>query len=1220
MKRKFFIMVLACLFIVISAAVLASACDPQANLENPDTRPPTYGDPVPLFGRFLRFFEDELRIDQDDFILLTDTGNFNWWWERSGTTVADAIGGRILMMEHSLGFALVQTGTTLIGGTEHIFTSAMFSDLELRRQIMTLDGALYIHEDAFYQLRFEGEYVQTIGNVVRYVRRTQLRSDNELVNPVPTRAGYTFAGWRADAALVVPFPFGGTLPAELIVNNSHVYLFASWVPRYAVPTGMHAYLGQTLSQVSLPSDWEWVLDAQQFVELGYNNFVAIHIYYGILRYMVVYVRQMQYTVPTISDQVFYEGRTLSEIFLPQGWMWENPNEYVGNATGGYARSAYIIYSREGHAGIRRVVQIRVNRATRYSMPEAKTAIFGQTLQDVALDTGWEWIADTSTPVGNAGVRLHLARYTPIDLTNFNVVDRLLSIDVVKANPNTVTPTIAVQTFSATAVLTNIELPDRWRWRSSNTLVGTVGTNFHYAEYLPLDQQNYNILLISLPIQVVRAYNYVIPTHLHAVFGDNLSLVDLPRGWEWVSPGITLVGSAGQNYHLARYIPMDTHNYNIAIKMLPIQVLRANPNPVLPIIPSQLFYPKNVLSLIQLGLGWEWQSPNAFMGNAGLQMHTAIYTPADQENFNVAELILSIEIRPRPLIIRANPVVRQFGLPNPSFSIQQILCFVGSDNQFNSIRGNFDFLSNAMQYSYVGYYSISVTLGSAELLNDNYYFYFVASTLSIVPAILTIRANNTHRTFGADNPTFSASITGLRLNDTRSVIIGSYSFDTQATQSSNVGFYRINIAQGTASATNYILHFYHGYLEIIPIRATTPPAHFFVSYVTGQRLRDLDNNLFNMGYWNWLDPYQLIGLGDRMPFQIRFGYEDGNWEFEISTLYIYSRITHLSFGHWGDFEGYSIHENIRSLSISLYGFVGPSVLTVPAHIEELSLIGINNDTRVLNLRINILSRLNALNLNLENVSIMAEQGAAITASGNGMLNITAIRGNNSIRGANGVDLSTDAAARNAAAAIAAANINIKAHAFSSLTIIGGNGGIGPNPPNVTGVATLRPGGHGGAGIQSSGTVYVSVIADGVVNIRGGNGGRGGTTTHHGATNSRYFRHGGRGGDGGHGIIAVGQTTIRGGDIVVRGGNAGNGGNGFELLDIMGHQGGDGGDGGNGGHGIQSVVLPNVLSEGQVIQGDRGLGGARGRSTWALASVDGVDGNHGHRLANMQNIPW
>jgi Bacterial Ig-like domain (group 3)/MBG domain (YGX type)/FG-GAP-like repeat/FG-GAP repeat len=84
---------------------------------------------------------------------------------------------------------------------------------------------------------------------------------------------------------------------------------------------------------------------------------------------------------------------------------------------------------------------------------------------------------------------------------------------------------------------------------------------------------------------------------------------------------------------------------------------------------------------------------------------------------------------------------------------------------------------------------------------------------ITPAILTVTATNSTRTFNQPNATLSYTITGFVGRDTPSVVTGVASVSTTATPTSPVGIYPITVTPGTLSAANYIFAFLNGSLTV-----------------------------------------------------------------------------------------------------------------------------------------------------------------------------------------------------------------------------------------------------------------------------------------------------------------------------------------------------------------------------------------------------------------------
>jgi hypothetical protein len=88
---------------------------------------------------------------------------------------------------------------------------------------------------------------------------------------------------------------------------------------------------------------------------------------------------------------------------------------------------------------------------------------------------------------------------------------------------------------------------------------------------------------------------------------------------------------------------------------------------------------------------------------------------------------------------------------------------------------------------------------------------VPLTVNKVP--LTVTAASTSRNYGANNPSFSATISGFVNGDTASAVTGFASVASSATPTSVVGSYSITAALGTLAADNYTFTFVPGTLTV-----------------------------------------------------------------------------------------------------------------------------------------------------------------------------------------------------------------------------------------------------------------------------------------------------------------------------------------------------------------------------------------------------------------------
>ena len=137
-----------------------------------------------------------------------------------------------------------------------------------------------------------------------------------------------------------------------------------------------------------------------------------------------------------------------------------------------------------------------------------------------------------------------------------------------------------------------------------------------------------------------------------------------------------------------------------------------------------------------------------------------------------------------LSVTPNATSRAYGATNPVFTASYS-GFVNSESLGTSdITGAPSISTTASTNSSVGNYTLNFNTGT--LNSSNYGFYGFNGALTVTNAPLTLTSSNASRVFGAANPAFGGSLSGLQNNDN---ITASYS--TTATTSSPVGSYPIS---------------------------------------------------------------------------------------------------------------------------------------------------------------------------------------------------------------------------------------------------------------------------------------------------------------------------------------------------------------------------------------------------------------------------------------------
>lgn len=167
---------------------------------------------------------------------------------------------------------------------------------------------------------------------------------------------------------------------------------------------------------------------------------------------------------------------------------------------------------------------------------------------------------------------------------------------------------------------------------------------------------------------------------------------------------------------------------------------------------------------------------------------------------------TLSVTPAPLTLSADNQHKTYGAPVPALTFSAN-GFVNGDTAA-SLTTQPMVSTSVTPATGVGTYAIAI--GGA--VDSNYTISYVPGTLIVNPAMLTITADNKSRPYGARNPAFSGSVSGLQNGD--SVTLG---FSTSATSSSPVGQYAIVPSPMAAVnvLNNYVVTPFSGTLTVLP---------------------------------------------------------------------------------------------------------------------------------------------------------------------------------------------------------------------------------------------------------------------------------------------------------------------------------------------------------------------------------------------------------------------
>lgn len=161
----------------------------------------------------------------------------------------------------------------------------------------------------------------------------------------------------------------------------------------------------------------------------------------------------------------------------------------------------------------------------------------------------------------------------------------------------------------------------------------------------------------------------------------------------------------------------------------------------------------------------------------------------------------LTITQAPLTLVASDIAREYGEVNPVFKFYAN-GLKGEDSLETSLELQPRLTTTATENSSVGEYPIIISEGTSK----NYNLSYRSGILTVTKAPLTVIAENAKRMYGDDNPTFTHSYLGFKLNDSESSAFSSLpKLSCLATNTSDVGIYPITVTGGTARNYNIVAY-------------------------------------------------------------------------------------------------------------------------------------------------------------------------------------------------------------------------------------------------------------------------------------------------------------------------------------------------------------------------------------------------------------------------------
>ena len=192
-------------------------------------------------------------------------------------------------------------------------------------------------------------------------------------------------------------------------------------------------------------------------------------------------------------------------------------------------------------------------------------------------------------------------------------------------------------------------------------------------------------------------------------------------------------------------------------------------------------------------------------NAGEYTDSLTFTFANQDMSFDVKIPYSYTINKASLTAKVQNATRSYGDENPQFTVTYNGFVNGEDKRVLDNPGVL--VTSANKSSEVGTYTIELQ-GAKD---NNYAITQEPGTLSVIKALLTVKAADKERTYGASNPQFTLEFSGLKNNEVAPAWITQPTLSCNADESSPVGTYDINISN--CEARNYNVSLGKGTLTV-----------------------------------------------------------------------------------------------------------------------------------------------------------------------------------------------------------------------------------------------------------------------------------------------------------------------------------------------------------------------------------------------------------------------
>lgn len=271
----------------------------------------------------------------------------------------------------------------------------------------------------------------------------------------------------------------------------------------------------------------------------------------------------------------------SEFFITEGYeiIYEQ-----GTDSFRYGDTIFQIYYNKNGFEFIANKDVVVEKATpKYEIPSNLTGKMGQTLSQIDLPEGFEWV-DSTQILTELGSISYIAKYTPDDTQNYEIVENIeIPVEVIKPLATEIKEIsgITKTEYNAfeTVEIENVVLTILYETGITEEKIDgytvkyqTATDGFRYGDTkFTIKYIEDSVVLekdIGVTVNKVTP-TYTIPTGLTAKRGQKLSSITLPTGFKWMDSSIIL-SEVGNKVFKVKFIPTDTVNYktveNIEVKV------------------------------------------------------------------------------------------------------------------------------------------------------------------------------------------------------------------------------------------------------------------------------------------------------------------------------------------------------------------------------------------------------------------------------------------------------------------------------------------------------------------------------------------------------------------------------------------------------------------------------------------------------------------------------